>query len=116
METRHKELLELEGRIRDIHELFFQMAQLVEEQGCMLDNIEANVGATQDYVVKATVQITRAVKYKKNNPCKKLFCCCFPVWRCIISYQQYRPKLGASILSTCTDTTVVGRCSSSGLC
>ncbi|XP_034381124.1 syntaxin-11a [Cyclopterus lumpus] len=78
METRHKELLELEGRIRDIHELFFQMAQLVEEQGCMLDNIEANVGATQDYVVKATVQITRAVKYKKNNPCKKLFCCCFP--------------------------------------
>ncbi|KAF1374579.1 hypothetical protein PFLUV_G00230560 [Perca fluviatilis] len=78
IENRHKELLELEGRIRDIHELFFQMAQLVEEQGCMLDNIEANVGATQDYVVKATVQIKKAVKYKKNNPCKKLFCCCFP--------------------------------------
>ncbi|XP_031703275.1 syntaxin-11a [Anarrhichthys ocellatus] len=78
METRHKELLELEGRIRDIHELFSQMAQLVEEQGCMLDNIEANVGATQDYVDKATVQIKKAVKYQKNNPCKKLFCCCCP--------------------------------------
>ncbi|XP_068577783.1 syntaxin-11a [Cebidichthys violaceus] len=78
METRHKELLELEGRIRDIHELFSQMAQLVEEQGCMLDNIEANVGATQDYVVKATIQIKKAVIYKKNNPCKKLFCCCCP--------------------------------------
>lgn len=78
IENRHKELLELEGRIRDIHELFFQMAQLVEEQGCMLDNIEANVGATQDYVAKATIQIKKAVKYKKNNPCKKLFCCCFP--------------------------------------
>lgn len=78
IENRHKELLELEGRIRDIHELFSQMAQLVEEQGGMLDNIEANVGATQDYVVKATVQIKQAVKYKKNNPCKKLFCCCFP--------------------------------------
>ncbi|KAM6912218.1 syntaxin-11a [Xenentodon cancila] len=78
IENRHKELLELEGRIRDIHELFFQMALLVEEQGCMLDNIEANVGATQDYVAKAAVQIKKAVKYKKSNPCKKLFCCCFP--------------------------------------
>lgn len=78
IESRHKELLELEGRIREIQELFFQMAQLVEEQGCMLDNIEANVGATQDYVDKATVQIKKAVKYKRNNPCKKLFCCCFP--------------------------------------
>ncbi|XP_070698748.1 syntaxin-11a [Pempheris klunzingeri] len=78
IENRHKELLELESRIREIHELFSQMALLVEEQGCMLDNIEANVCATQDYVVKATVQIKKAVKYKKSNPCKKLFCCCFP--------------------------------------
>ncbi|KAM7376211.1 hypothetical protein PAMP_005954 [Pampus punctatissimus] len=78
IENRHKELLELEGRIRDIHELFFQLALLVEEQGCMLDNIESNVCATQDYVAKATFQIKKAVKYKKNHPCKKLFCCCFP--------------------------------------
>ncbi|XP_014860355.1 PREDICTED: syntaxin-11-like [Poecilia mexicana] len=78
IENRHKELLELESRIKDIHELFFQLALLVEEQGSMLDNIEANVGATQDYVAKATVEIKKAVKYKKNNPCKKLFCCCFP--------------------------------------
>lgn len=78
IESRHKELLELEGRIREIQELFFQMALLVEEQGCMLDNIEANVCATQDYVDKATGQIKKAVKYKRNNPCKKLFCCCFP--------------------------------------
>ncbi|KAM9355535.1 syntaxin-11a [Pholidichthys leucotaenia] len=78
IENRHKELLELESRIRDIHELFFQMALLVEEQGSMLDNIETNVGATVDYVTKATAQIKQAVRYKKNNPCKKLFCCCFP--------------------------------------
>ncbi|XP_026155577.1 syntaxin-11a [Mastacembelus armatus] len=78
IENRHKELLELEGRIKDVHELFFQMAMLVEQQGSMLDNIEANVCATEDYVTKATVQIKKAVKYKKNNPCKKIFCCCFP--------------------------------------
>uniref|UniRef100_I3KY44 Syntaxin 11a n=2 Tax=Oreochromis niloticus TaxID=8128 RepID=I3KY44_ORENI len=78
IENRHKELLELEGRIRDIHELFFQMAMLVEQQGCMLDNIEANVGATQDYVAKASAHIKQAKIYKESNPCKKLFCCCFP--------------------------------------
>ncbi|KAM9842143.1 syntaxin-11a [Aulostomus maculatus] len=78
IENRHKELVELEGRIRDIHELFFQMALLVEDQSCMVDNIEANVCKTQDYVSKGAAQIKKAVIYKKNNPCKKLFCCCFP--------------------------------------
>ncbi|KAM9432477.1 syntaxin-11-like isoform 1-T1 [Salvelinus alpinus] len=78
IENRHKELVELESRIKDIHELFFQMALLVEEQGAMVDNIEANVVATTDFVGKAQAQIKLAVKYKKNNPCRKLFCCCFP--------------------------------------
>uniref|UniRef100_A0A4W4DQY3 t-SNARE coiled-coil homology domain-containing protein n=1 Tax=Electrophorus electricus TaxID=8005 RepID=A0A4W4DQY3_ELEEL len=52
IENRHKELLELESRIRDIHDLFFQLALLVEEQGAMVNNIEANVCATQEYVFK----------------------------------------------------------------
>lgn len=78
IENRHKEILELESRIRDIHDLFLQLAILVEEQGTMLENIEANVCSTQDYVMESTLQIKKAVKYKKSNPCKKLFCCCFP--------------------------------------
>lgn len=55
IETRQKELLDLEGRIRDIHELFLQLALLVEEQGSKLNNIESNMATTQDYVAKATV-------------------------------------------------------------
>lgn len=78
IENRHKEILELESRIRDIHDLFLQLAILVEEQGSMLENIEANVSSTQDYVMEASLQIKQAVKYKKSNPCKKLFCCCCP--------------------------------------
>lgn len=78
IENRHKELLELESRIRDIHDLFFQMSLLVEEQGHMVDNIEVNVSATQDFVAKATNHIQKAVKYKKRNPCRRLCCCCFP--------------------------------------
>ncbi|XP_054652778.1 syntaxin-11a [Dunckerocampus dactyliophorus] len=78
IESRHRELMELEGRIRDIHELFFQMALLVEEQGCKVDSIEANVLDARDYVARASDHIQKAVRYKKENPCKKLFCCCFP--------------------------------------
>lgn len=78
IESRHRELLELEGRIRDIHDLFFQMGLLVEEQGSMLDNIEANVKNTEDYVKKATSEIKQAVRYKKQNPCRHIFCCCCP--------------------------------------
>ncbi|XP_056152338.1 syntaxin-11a [Lampris incognitus] len=81
IENRHRELLDLESRIRDIHELFFQMALRVEEQGAMLDNVEANVLATIDYVAKGTRQIEKAVRYKESNPCKRLFCCCFPCCR-----------------------------------
>ncbi|CAL8291826.1 unnamed protein product [Gadus morhua 'NCC'] len=78
IEQRHRELVELEGRIGEVRELFFQMALLVEEQGFMLDNIQANVSATQDYVTKANEQVRLAVKYKKDNPCRKLCCCCCP--------------------------------------
>lgn len=78
IENRHKELLELESRIRDIHDLFFQLALLVEQQGAMVDNIEANVCATEEFIGKATVEIKKAVKYKKKNPCRQFFCCCFP--------------------------------------
>ncbi|KAJ8409706.1 hypothetical protein AAFF_G00217650 [Aldrovandia affinis] len=76
IEKRHKELLDLEGRVQEIHDLFLQMALLVEEQGCSLENIEANVRSTQDHLVKAESHIKRAIRSKQRNPCKKLFCCC----------------------------------------
>ncbi|XP_008285696.1 syntaxin-11a [Stegastes partitus] len=78
IETRHKELLQLEGRIKEIHEIFLQIAVLVEEQGSMVDNIEATVAATVDCVSEAGNEVRKAVRYKKSHPCRKLCCCCFP--------------------------------------
>ncbi|XP_049596883.1 syntaxin-11a [Syngnathus scovelli] len=78
IETRRQQLMELEGRIRDVRDLFFQVALLVEEQGCMVDQIEAHVNNARDYVVAAGNHVRQAIKYKKANPCKKIFCCCFP--------------------------------------
>lgn len=80
IQGRHKELLELESRLKQVHDLFLQMAVLVEEQGGMLNNIEANVNRTEEYVDKVNVQIKKALKYKKKNPF--LQCCpCLPCWR-----------------------------------
>ncbi|KAG7275352.1 hypothetical protein CRUP_007908 [Coryphaenoides rupestris] len=77
---RHKELVALEARMKEVHELFLHMAILVEEQGAMVNNIEANVHGTQEYVEQVNDHIKIALKYKRKNPF--LQCCpCLPCWR-----------------------------------
>lgn len=77
---RHKELVELEARLREVHELFLQMAVLVESQGSLLNNIEANVCKTEEYTEKVNIHIKKAIQYKKKNPFMQ--CCpCLSCWR-----------------------------------
>ncbi|KAM4866516.1 phosphatase and actin regulator 2 isoform 6-T6 [Thomomys bottae] len=78
IENRHRELLRLESRIRDVHELFLQMAVLVEKQADTLDVIELNVQRTLDYTGEAKVQVRKAVQYRKRNPCRNVCCFCCP--------------------------------------
>ncbi|KAM4695572.1 syntaxin-11 isoform 2-T2 [Discoglossus pictus] len=78
IETRHKELLKLENRIKEVHELFLQMALSVEEQAETLNVVELNMEKVKDYVGAAKAQVRQAVEYKKKNPCRSFFCCCFP--------------------------------------
>ncbi|XP_042359608.1 syntaxin-11-like [Plectropomus leopardus] len=77
---RHKELVELEVRLKEVHDLFLNMAMLVEEQGSMINNIEANVSGTEEYVERVNIEIKRALQYKRKNPFQQ--CCpCLPCWR-----------------------------------
>ncbi|CAL8394102.1 unnamed protein product [Arctogadus glacialis] len=77
------ELVELEARIKEVHDLFQNMAIMVEEQGCLINNIENNVGRTQEYVQETNEHIKTAVKYKRKNPFKH--CCpCLPCWRPVV--------------------------------
>lgn len=76
---RHKELVELEVRLKEVHDLFLDMAVLVEEQSSKVNNIEANVCGTQEYTEKINVNVKRALQYKRKNPCQQ--CCpCLPCW------------------------------------
>lgn len=78
IENRHQELQRLEKRIRDVHELFLQMAVLVEEQSETLNVIEQNVLKTVDYTGKAKGEVRKALQYKKKNPCRTVCCFCCP--------------------------------------
>ncbi|KPP73983.1 syntaxin-11-like [Scleropages formosus] len=83
MEERRQELLALETCVRDVHELFQLVAQLVEEQGGTLDSIEANVLATCDYLGSGNTGIKRAVRYKRKNPWRRMFRPCSSFHGCM---------------------------------
>ncbi|XP_074541577.1 syntaxin-11-like [Halichoeres trimaculatus] len=76
---RHKELVELEVRLKEVHELFLQMALLVEEQGYQINHIESHVCKTEEYTERVNDHIKRALQCKRKNPF--LQCCpCFSCW------------------------------------
>lgn len=78
IEGRHQELLDLENRISGIHEIFLDIAMLVEEQGPMVTSIQTNVQKTDECIQEAIVKLGRAKRLDRKNPFKQMFCGCFP--------------------------------------
>ncbi|XP_037989704.1 syntaxin-11 isoform X2 [Motacilla alba alba] len=81
IETRHKELVKLEGRIKEVHELFLQVALLVEEQADTFDVIEINMQNVEDYVGDAKDQVKKALEYRRKHPLRTILCCCLSCCR-----------------------------------
>ncbi|NXG82471.1 STX2 protein, partial [Thinocorus orbignyianus] len=52
--------------IRELHEMFMDMAMFVETQGEMINNIEKNVMNASDYVEHAKEETKKAVKYQSK--------------------------------------------------
>lgn len=78
IEARHKDILNLENSIKELHEMFLDMAMLVESQGEMVDRIEFNVDQAADYVQSAKIETKKAVRYQSKARRKKIiifFCC-----------------------------------------
>ncbi|KAF5927127.1 hypothetical protein HPG69_010629 [Diceros bicornis minor] len=63
IESRHKDIMKLETSIRELHEMFMDMAMFVETQGEMINNIEKNVTNASDYVEHAKEETKKAMKY-----------------------------------------------------
>ncbi|XP_041924069.1 syntaxin-1A isoform X3 [Alosa sapidissima] len=67
IETRHTEIIKLENCIRELHDMFMDMAMLVESQGELVNNIEKNVCSAQEYVEKAKEDTKQAVLIRKGG-------------------------------------------------
>ncbi|TKS80957.1 Syntaxin-1A Neuron-specific antigen HPC-1 [Collichthys lucidus] len=67
IETRHTEIIKLENSIRELHDMFMDMAMLVENQGGLVNNIERMVLESLDYVGHAKESIPKCKKFKRTG-------------------------------------------------
>ncbi|XP_065314408.1 syntaxin-like isoform X2 [Gordionus sp. m RMFG-2023] len=72
IEARHQDIIKLENSIRELHDMFMDMAMLVESQGEMIDRIEYNVEQSVDYIETAKMDTKKAVKYQSKARRKKI--------------------------------------------
>ncbi|KAJ8263236.1 hypothetical protein COCON_G00156930 [Conger conger] len=66
IESRHKDIIRLESSIKELHDMFVDMAMLVETQGEMVNNIEKNVTNSVEYIGHAKEETKKAVRYQKK--------------------------------------------------
>ena len=60
-------MYKLEKAIKELHSLFVEMANLVDEQGEMVNRILDNVTNTEAYVEKAVEDVHQAARYQSSR-------------------------------------------------
>ncbi|OCT67630.1 syntaxin-3 [Xenopus laevis] len=66
-QQRHKQLMDLEVQITELHLIFLQLEMLVSEQQDIINNIEFNVIHTQEYISQSNEEVKKAIKYQKQS-------------------------------------------------
>lgn len=66
IEARHADIMKLENSIRELHDMFMDMAMLVESQGEMIDRIEYHVEHARDYIETAKQDTKKALVYQSK--------------------------------------------------
>ncbi|RWS20477.1 syntaxin-1A-like isoform X2 [Leptotrombidium deliense] len=80
--ARYSNIMKLEKSIRELHDMFADMALLVEQQGEMIDQIENHVKYAVNYINKVKLTIPMASKYVSKYRRKKVLigiCLCICV-------------------------------------
>jgi len=75
IEARHADIIKLETSIKELHDMFLDMAMLVDSQGEMIDRIEYHVEHAVDYVQTATQDTKKALKYQSKARRNKFILC-----------------------------------------
>ncbi|CAF0911984.1 unnamed protein product [Rotaria sordida] len=67
IEARHLDIIKLENTIKELYNMFQDLAMLVTDQGEMIDSIEHNVSKAVDYVEDGTRDVGAAQQYAKKS-------------------------------------------------
>lgn len=67
IQERHDAVREMEKNLRELHQVFLDMAVLVQAQGEQLDDIESQVNRASSFVRGGTHQLEVARKHQKNT-------------------------------------------------
>lgn len=78
IEARHKDIMRLESSIKELHDMFMDIAMIVENQGGMIDRIESNMDQSVGFVERAVADTKKAAKFQQEARRKQMliFCCC----------------------------------------
>uniref|UniRef100_A0A3B1IVK0 Syntaxin 3 n=1 Tax=Astyanax mexicanus TaxID=7994 RepID=A0A3B1IVK0_ASTMX len=76
IESRHKDIVRLESSIKELHDMFVDIAMLVESQGDIINNIEVNVSKAVDHVEVAKAETKKAVRYQSKARKKTIIIVC----------------------------------------
>lgn len=72
MNERHDEIMSLEKSVIELHQLFTDLAMLIEQQDDMVNNIETQVTEAAEYTNNAVVELKEAVVHQKSARKKKI--------------------------------------------
>ncbi|KAK4377789.1 hypothetical protein RND71_004085 [Anisodus tanguticus] len=67
IQERHEAVKELERNLKELHQVFLDMAVLVESQGVQLDDIESQVNRANSFVRGGAQQLEVARKHQKSS-------------------------------------------------
>ncbi|XP_055014234.1 syntaxin-3-like [Boleophthalmus pectinirostris] len=78
IEARHKDIMRLESSIKELHDMFMDIAMLVENQGGMIERIESNMDQSVGFVERAVADTKKAAKFQQEARRKQMMiaCCC----------------------------------------
>ena len=75
-------MITLEQSVTQLHEMFVDFAQLTEQQGEILDQIEYQVKSASDYIDEGNADMIQAVDYAIQL--RKKQCCLFIIFLIIV--------------------------------
>lgn len=82
IQERHDAVKEIEKNLMELHQIFLDMAALVESQGQQLNDIESHVAHASSFVRRGTEQLHEAKEYQKSS--RKCACLAVALVACLI--------------------------------